>query len=221
MSIHFSNIPATFINIPKTGTTSFKTWCVENQLDCDIVRDVDNPNLMQHLTKEQMVDRWHNLGTTFTFVRNPFDRVVSMFHHLGQTAEVRLKLRLIEDRPAFKVIPIESDIRLLSVYRRGFADWVLSSEPRNTNCPLLYALTAMREQSQLRFLSHTIPDIAIPIENVAEQFSILQILLRCNTPFIHVNKSTHKHYREYYNDKTRRVVSKWFEDDLETFKYQF
>ena len=185
------------------------------------MRDTENPNMMQHLTIDQMTQLWGNLGTTIAFVRNPFDRLVSLFHHLGQTAETRLKLRLKEDRPAFKVIPVESDVRIYNVYRKGFGAWVKSSEPRNTDCPLMYALTSMREHSQLRFLSYKIPDIVVRLENVDQEFSKIQDVVGCHTSFIHINKSKRSSYQDYYDTESQQIVTSWFKDDLEAFNYQF
>ena len=36
-----------------------------------------------------------------------------------------------------------------------------------------------------------------------------------------VNSSKHKHYREYYNDETRKIIAKRFERDLDYFGYTF
>jgi len=82
MSIHFPYVPATYRNIPKTGTTSFKWWSRDNIKNCEILEDPSRIYNMQHLSLEEIQQKWPNYGTTFTFVRNPFDRMVSIFHHV-------------------------------------------------------------------------------------------------------------------------------------------
>ena len=37
----------------------------------------------------------------------------------------------------------------------------------------------------------------------------------------HFNKINRKNYREYYNDKTKKLVAEIYEDDIDTFKYTF
>ena len=37
----------------------------------------------------------------------------------------------------------------------------------------------------------------------------------------HFNKINRKNYREYYNDKTKKIIGKLYEEDVDTFKYTF
>lgn len=227
MAIHFPSIPATYRNIPKTGTTSFKWWARDNVPNCVIMDDPDRPYNMLHLTLDEIKLRWPNYGTTFTFVRNPYARMVSIFHHIGQDAEERMKERLrggTSEKHGVKsvelaAIPIEVDIKILSIYRKGFENWVMSSEDRVFDGSLLSLLN--QKETQMRWLDNVVPDIVIKIEEVNQKFGVLQDLIGCSVPFPHVNTSNHADYREYYNPTTQKIVAEMFKDDFEAFGYDY
>ncbi len=227
MSIHFPYVPATYRNIPKTGTTSFKWWSRDNIKNCEILEDPSRIYNMQHLSLEEIQQKWPNYGTTFTFVRNPFDRMVSIFHHVGQDAEARIKQRPLGGtkeqygvkQEELDSIPIEIDIKVLQVYRKGFDHWVHSDFVPNYNDSLNSLLH--QKESQMYWLNNVVPNIVIKIEEVNQKFNLLQDLLECQVPFIHINKSEHKPYKEYYNESTKKIVRDLFKDDLDAFNYDF
>lgn len=228
MAIHFPNVPATYRNIPKTGTTSFKWWARDNISDCIILEDPKRIYNMQHLTLDEIKDKWPNYGTTFTFVRNPFDRMVSIFHHVGQDAEARLKQRPLGGtkeqygvrQEELDSIPIEIDIKILQVYKKGFDHWVHTAVPEYKFNDSLNLLLYQKD-SQVTWLNGVIPDIVIKIEEIDSKFKLLQDLLGCTVPFPHINTSSHKHYKEYYNQSSIKLVEELFSDDLNTFNYDF
>jgi hypothetical protein len=220
MSIHFPNIPATYRNVPKTGTTSFKWWAREHIKDCEILDDPDRPQNLLHLTLDEIKARWATPGTTFTFVRNPYDRAVSIFHHVGQDAENRIKDRKAGIvRPELLAVPIEVDIRILSVYRKGFDHWITNTQQDSCASDILKLLN--QKESQLRWLNYTIPDVVIKLENINQDFVILQDLLGCHVPPLHINTSNHKHYLDYYTPASKQIVAELFKEDFEAFGYDY
>jgi len=222
MPIHFPSVPATFINIPKTGTTSLKFWALEHIKDLEITSEASNLDWVSHMSNEELHAKWANLGTTFAFVRNPYDRLVSVFHHLGQNAEERLNNRKagIMTRDMISV-PIESDIRILGVYRKGFEHWIKTDHSSKTDCPMIRMLQDAKKETQLQWLDYELPNIVIKIEDVNTEFHIIQKLLNCQEPFIHTNISSHKPYKEYYTEETQKIVAEWVKEDLEAFGYEF
>ena len=222
MPIHYSHVPATFVNIPKTGTTSLRYWTQDNFPDAEITISKENRNHVSHMSYDEMRQHWNNLGVTFTFVRNPFARLVSMFHHLGQDAEARIRDRTVGfKRFELTVVPIESDIKILSLYKRGFENWVMNMHTQHTDCTLVNAMYSAKDHTIMHWLSNVVPDIVIKIEEVNTEFSKIQKLLGCDVPLPHANTSEHADYRSYYNDNTIEIVGKWFKQDLDTFNYDF
>lgn len=221
MTIHFSDVPATFRNIPRTGTTSFKFWVRENIRVKEILNDDAHSNMLKHLTLDEIKERWPNYGTTFGFVRNPYDRLVSIFHFVGQDAKKRImKRRNHVELDILRNIPIEVDLKILFQYQKGFDNWIKNTR-QDSDIFMLQLLNNKNTETQMHFFNHVVPDIVVHLENYSAEFTQIQDLLNCNAPPIHTNSSVHKEYRNYFTDETRAIATKWLEEDLDTFKYTF
>ena len=218
MSIHFNDHNATFIHIPRTGGTSFKHWSIDNIKNIKTLIDPNHSGRLLHVDINQLANIWGDLGTTFTFVRNPFARLVSIFHYVGQNTEARIKDR---SKGIYGIsansISLEDDIKILGLYRKGFTNWLTESRTSNNALENFYR----QKQTQMFWLSGIKPDLYIKTEELNTQFFKIQKLLNCDVPLIHINKSDHNPYREYYNSDTRKLVETMFREDLEMFDYEF
>jgi hypothetical protein len=221
MAIHFPDIPATFRNVPRTGTTSFKEWARTNITNKDIVVDPQHPNMLSHLTLSEIDQRWGTAGTTFGFVRNPYERLVSIFHFLGQDAKKRMQKRKNNlDYEALTRMSIEADIKVMINYNKGFEYWIKNTST-DSNSFTLSMFNNKHTQTQMYWFQHTVPDLVVKLENINTEFVKIQELLNCDKPFVHTNSSIHSHYRNYYNDETKKIATVWLEEDLDTFGYTF
>lgn len=221
MAIHFANVPATFRNVPRTGTTSFKEWVRKNIEVKDIVIDEQYPDMLLHLSLEEINQRWGTAGTTFGFVRNPFDRLVSVFHFLGQDAKRRIHKR--KTNPNYESLvgmPVEADLKVLINYGKGFDYWIKNSNADDSSF-ILSMFNNKHLHTQMYWYQGNVPDIVIKLENINVEFIKIQELLSCYEPFMHINASIHSQYRDYYTDETRKIATKWLEEDLDTFGYTF
>jgi hypothetical protein len=178
--------------------------------------------MLTHRSLDEIKTLWPNYGTTFAFVRNPYDRLVSIFHFLGQDAKKRImKRKNNPDFEDFKRYSIESDIKVMLGYKKGFTHWITTSKLSNDNSVNVPMFNKKDEQTQMYWFNHVAPDITVKLENIDTEFVKIQELLNCDKPFIHLNSSIHTDYRDYYTDETRKIAAKWLEEDLDTFKYQF
>jgi len=177
-----------FVHITKTGGTS-ATQVLKKYL-------YDAP-MKQHETAVECRDR---IGKDlfseyfkFTFVRNPWDKMVSMYHYLRQSKNLYRNLGI------------------------SFKDWVsdvekLDQEERSTSSQLSW----IEENGEI------LVDFIGKFESYEEDFEKVKnkLQLQCSK-LNHINQSQHLEYRSYYDEATKDIVRSRFEEDIEFFKYKF
>ena len=157
----------------------------------------------------------------FSVVRNPYDRVVSVYVdkcvqnpidriNRGETKlqtcqKIILKaLGKPEDPKEFASVTFEDFIKVLpSIY---FKDWHFIPQS-----PFL-----VNTKGQI------VADKVARFENYDEE--VKEILTKLGfeiSQMPHKNKTIRKSYQEYYNDETRAVVARLYKDDLKYFEYSF
>lgn len=186
------NLRCVFVPIPKTGTSS-------------IARIIPKPNRCPHpsileikkiLSKEKF-DSYFK----FSFVRNPWSLAVSVFLN----------------RPYTKG-------RVWGHKYDNFLDFVKSFDNASNYCRFESGM-----KNQLSWLTDTkgnlLVDFIGKFEKLQKDFSTVAKkinLKRYNFP--HFNKTkikNRKHYTEYYNNETIKIVSENFKKDIEYFGYTF
>lgn len=202
MSIYFPDISATFIHIPRTGGTSFERWVNENKIT--------------HINKDthRKVDV-SDKGLIFGFVRNPFDRMVSLFHYIGQNAERRLNaLKTIKEIDGKFNTVIRKDLEIFRLYESGFSNWIENfTKGEGPDW-------AWRKDNQSSWFGDK-DCLVLKTENLSVDFSHIQDLFNCYDPLPKTNISEHRDYHVYYNSDSKRIVERLFKDDLDKFNYGF
>ncbi len=189
-----------FVHVPKTGGQS-----ISKALGGKTKRISTHDPLFAH-------DR-ENLYS-FGFVRNPWDRMVSLYHYLCQ--------KNFKNSDRFN----QQQVRSL-----GFKRWLLEDSfyMKEDDSFLRRAtrgidqdgyLKPMQRRTQLYWLDGA--DYIGAYENLrGEMIRLCQHLsIKCGH-IPHINKSEHKHYREYYNSETIEHVAEHFAPEIEMFGYSF
>ena len=216
MALHFpSPIPQlkqslTFIHVPKTGGTSFTHWIATNS--------IPHENQSIHADVEKAKSFWPDLGYCFALVRNPYARLVSYFHYVGQNAEHRVNA-VRQGQELKKRVDIDREHSILQTYRQGFYYWFRSEITGETTAMTQDKTFMNWRRSQVSWVQGC--DRVIQLENFAEEFEWLQHYFHCHEPLPMVNVSKHGCYQDYYNTETRNWVQSMFQQDLDELHYTF
>ena len=135
----------------------------------------------------------------FTFVRNPWDKVVSHYEYRVRTNQTGL---------GDGAVP--------------FAEWVSlaygDQDPRYYDQPKMFA----PQVEWLRDEAGGIPlDFVGRFERLSEDFEVVARSLGLSARLPHLNRTQRRHYRDYYSPETRSIVAEWFREDLEQFGYSY
>jgi chondroitin 4-sulfotransferase 11 len=176
-----------FIHVPKTAGTSIKTSLGMKTSGTLMHKSATESS---HLYSQE----W-NKYFTFSFVRNPWDRVVSIFFYY-QTQRQRHKLP-----DNFNAFCSDLEVNLDILGHPGL------------------------KYTQKKYISidnQIAVDYVGKVENLQNDFNIICERLGIEHRILpHIRKTNHKHYSEYYSEENRKKVAEVFREDIETFSYKF
>ncbi len=215
--------PALLIHIPKTAGTSLWAALKSTGQSCQDLHD-DPSRFRRQVTLTTFGH--HSLpsllalgvldGTylddrfKFAFVRNPWDRMVSLFHYLEEQWQGRLTnpggfTQFIRRVAGGEIPPIGPfNVRGLSQAN-----------------PQLHWLRRPAANSARQQDDRLLPDFIGRYEHLQHDWRIVcqRIGIRAELP--HLNRSQRKHYREYYDADLEQQVARHFAEEIEAFRYTF
>lgn len=192
-----------FVNIPKTAGTSIRVALDYKKY----------PH--EHLWAAKIIERlgqdeWNRLFT-FTFVRNPWDRVVSQYHFRAQKEPHALWKDLYPqeywDDPLvdFKTWVYEAygdHGAARHPHGPAFSEWRLQTDWYMDGDECLVDFIGSFERLHRDF-SHVCQRIGVPTRNLS-----------------HHKQSTHGPWQDYYDSATADIVAEYFARDIEILGYE-
>lgn len=199
--------------IPKVANSSIKTVCA-NLLGIEIQGSVHG----YELPRPKRL--FHNLRYKdyfkFAFVRNPWGRLVSCYRDKiqNQASGIDTKFTIREG--------VANCLARFPEFKAGmtFDEFVEAAHS------IPDSKADIHFKSQYAFIGDKTGPNAVDFVGHFERLGedILEIQQKANWPELklpHVKSSPKKSYHGYYNDRTRRLVSERYREDIELFGYQF
>lgn len=199
-----------FIDIPRTSSSSLKIeiskkygfpFGKENLMEKDFIRDsffLDHIPALQ-LRDELSVEIFNNLFT-FTIIRNPFDRILSMYLY-------RLKIKGLSNKVHFNDYVID-------LYKHHIGK---KSEFIKYNVHYYSILDYITDES-----GHIIVKYIGRFENRSKDIiPIAEKLKLKGLGNLKLQSSNPHNYKTFYNSESRRMIEQIYKKDLEKFGYSY
>lgn len=190
-----------FVHVPKTGGQSICAALGGKTADVSTHAPLfayDNPNYFR-----------------FGFMRNPWDRMVSLYSFLCQkTFKKSDNFKQPEVRAAgFKRWLMEHEFYMQEDYLPNGECWVVGGNDTQV-------LPPMQRRSQMFWLDGC--DFIGQMESLSDDFREICKMANIKAKSLpHRNKTSHKHYQEYYDDESRDFVDCHFKKDIILGGYSF
>jgi hypothetical protein len=135
----------------------------------------------------------YNTYFKFTFVRNPWDWQVSLYHFMLQ----------YQNHPQHKLV---TKMKTFDEY----IEWRINNDME------------LQSEFVTDVHGNKIVDFIGRFENIQQDFNqILSHIGLEPIELPYINKSKHKYYKEYYNEHTKKLIGTAFKQDIELFNYDF
>jgi hypothetical protein len=140
----------------------------------------------------------------FAFVRNPWDLQVSMYHFILRDPEV----------------PGHAVVKALKSFD-AFVEWVA-----RTPDPYPKGITRLQSEMLTDSRGKLLVDYIGRYETLEADFAhVMKVIgldgAGADARLPHINGSSHRDYRTYYNSHTRKLIEEHFRSDIELFGYTF
>lgn len=189
-----------FVHIPKCGGITIHNFFNKNLAKYHYFSHSQMQNIPTNILKTSF---------KFTFVRNPWARIASLYHFWKQQDETS---------PYYHWDKIVVDwIHNKNIRFPDFVESIVKKHPavnRYPHCKPYIGYMFHNPEKQLDYIGK-LETIQQDFENICEKVDVNPIKLET------LNKSSHGIYMNYYDDKTRKLVANLYKTDIEYFGYKF
>lgn len=197
-----------FVHVPKTAGTSVNNAIfVNNPLEPKRKSFWTNHNTLEEYRLKHpklSLEKFFK----FTIVRNPWDRLVSDYFHYKEQPLVR-RGNVISAR----------DVAVQRYMPRSFEEFV-----ENNYYPISkFKPGRLRPQLDYLTLNGVVDmNFIARFENLEQDFKyIVEMVEKHGAKLPKIRASRHRHYTEYYNEKTKALVAETYKEDISYFGYKF
>jgi len=201
MGTFYINQPElSYIHVPRTGMGMKKIITHWLKPQFDIIDSekwmIDHPNL-------KMVRDHIPSGKTMSVVRNPWARVWSFYRKISSEGYW-----------------LDWNDNTLSNLK-PFDQWI--EDYANPEVKFEFPRWFNRFHCQVDFLNYDGQwvDFILKAENLSNDFKVIQDYLHCNISIPDLSEYDHNEHWEYFTSKSKKIIAKMFERDLDFFKYTY
>jgi len=150
---------------------------------------------------------YYNSSFKFCFVRNPWDRAVSLFFYQ--------KLDTIFNSFGEFITYLYNNRSIIPNIDDDYGNTFLNTSR------ITLPISGSAWNQMVDWIPEDINFVG-RFENYEEDLKKLFKILNINCDDIyHTNKTNHRNYREYYNEETKQMVAELYKDDIERFNYTY
>lgn len=226
-----------FVHIPKNAGQSIESLFVQNHgltwhdrapllLKPNFNPDKGPPRLA-HLTAREYLDyayvseeQFHRYFK-FSFIRNPWDRLVSEYNYRKAHGDVNYQGSFRSFVLEYFPIVNDDNYQLSKdYYRHIIPQWKFLYD-ESGNCLVDFIGRFENLQSDFNKVCQKIcfADSRLPHKN--KSLSTLSKIKKTMTQFLIITRKEKKHYSDYYDEETKQFVSEYYAKDIELFNYAF
>ena len=217
-----------FIHIPKCGGTSVELALLKNEgigtqnFDKDDLNFLSNEQKQKYrigydyngiTTQHRKIDQYKNFREknyfTFTFIRNPWERFLSEYFYLIKKENMFHKWHP-DSKPTWTKEFQQAFPGFKDFVRGDHDKWISNG---HEHLQIDFVLNA-NKWKMINFIGRC-EDMQTDFEYVCKKLKIPKIQLP------HRNPTKHKHYTEYYDEETFKIVAQKYAKDIAYFGYKF
>jgi len=219
--------PYLFLHIPRTGGTSIasilpagrSTNAEINKLISDGFKNNHGVSLHHAILNDYPVST--NELFKFTFVRNPWDRVVSIFEHQVKSCSTAFALHNLttgESEGTYTNLEKQFSAFIMKVKNAWEVDTINTSLDGHLTPQILYTHDNQKNKI-VDYIGH--------FETLEQDIKNLNDLCGWDlksTHIPHLNNSLKKNYRDYYNQGNgvaKEIIHQLYREEIELYGYQF